>query len=489
MALTEPALDLLPSPGLIIGNDRVSSPSGGVHQHIYAATGRPTAAVPLAGPDEMNQAVLAARAALTLWHRKTPAQRRDMMLKLSQLLVESAAELSALQTLESAIPQLFAAGFPAAAAEFLSYNAGWVDKQCGEVVSSGAAGSAFDYTVDEPYGVVAIIIPWNGPLVAAAQVLGPVLAAGNTVVLKPPELAPFTCLRLGDLARAAGFPAGVVNVVPSGPDGGHALVNHPGVDKIHFTGGPETARSIVAAAGSRLAPVSLELGGKSAHIIFAGADIRAAARQAISGAVLFSGQGCANGTRVLIEESVHDQVVDLMLSRLRTVRLGDPLQPGISVGPVITEAACDRIMGVIAAAIAERHGNLVAGGSRMNGDLSDGYFISPTVFTDVDADSQLAQREIFGPVLSVFRFSTEEEAVRLANQSDYGLAAYIHSADLRKVHRVSRALQAGSVFVNGFPGLSPAAPFGGVKQSGYGRLGGLPGVREFRRPKNIWISS
>jgi acyl-CoA reductase-like NAD-dependent aldehyde dehydrogenase len=488
MTITDAPLDVIPPVGLLIGDGRVDQTSGGWHRHVYAATGQPTVDVPLAGEKEITEAVRAAGAALDGWRSTTPDRRRDLLLRLADLVVEDAERLARLQTVENAIPHQFTAAMPKAAADFLRYNAGWADKLGGGVVPAWPA-RALDYTVDEPYGVVAIIIPWNGGVVSMGQMLGPALAAGNTVVVKPSELAPFTALRMGGLALLAGLPPGVVNVVAGGPDGGEALVRHPGVDKVHFTGSTATGRKILESALVNLTPVGLELGGKSAHLIFADGDLRIAARQALTGAVALNGQGCANGTRILVQAPVYDEVLRIALGRLKHVAVGDPLVERTVMGPVVSQAACDRIMRVIDTARERGHGRLVAGGQRLDGELADGYFIAPTVFSDVDNGSDLAQQEIFGPVLSFLRFDTEEEAVRLANDTRYGLAAYVHTNDLRRAHRVARALEVGNVWVNGFPGLSPSVPFGGVKQSGYGRIGGAAGVREFLRPKNVWVAA
>jgi acyl-CoA reductase-like NAD-dependent aldehyde dehydrogenase len=487
MAIAAAPTHLVKEPVLLIGDRRLTHASGGTHQHVYAGTGEPTAAVPLGGVVEMDAAVRAARTALPRWRAMPADVRRDAMLRAAELIRTNAAELSFLQTLESAVPTRFARTFPAVTADFLAYHAGWIDKIGGEVIETWPA-RAFDYAVEEPYGVVAVVIPWNGPLVSIGQTVAPALAAGNTVVLKPPELAPFTAVRVGELFLAAGFPPGVLNVVPGGPDGGAALVGHPGVDKVHFTGGGDTARRVLAATAASLTPVGLELGGKSAHLIFADADPRVAARQALSGLVILSGQGCANGTRVLVESPLYDEVLRLATTRLRRLAVGDPFADDTTMGPVISESACERILAVVGRARADGSGRLVTGGERLGGDLATGYFVAPTIFGDVAPDSELAQREIFGPVLSFLRFDGEEEAVRLANGTEHGLAAYVHTNDLRRAHRVARALEAGSVWVNGFAGISPATPFGGTKRSGYGRVGGRAGIREFTRPKNVWLA-
>jgi aldehyde dehydrogenase (NAD+) len=487
VAITTPSLTVLPQPALLVGGQRITDASGGEHEHVYAATGRPTIRVPLGDAREMDAAVQAARRALPTWRHLRSDHRRDLLLTLAQRILAEADALSALQTVESGVPRRFACALPEAAADYFAYNAGWADKIGGTVVPTWPR-SALDYTNDESYGVVAVILPWNAALVSFGQLLGPALAGGNTVVVKPSELAPFTGLRLGELALECGFPPGVVNVVPAGAAGGTALARHRGVDKLHFTGSSATARKILAAALDNLTPVSLELGGKSALLVFADADPVAAAEQAISAAIVLSGQGCTNATRVLVESTIYDQVLRLARGLLRRVAVGDPFDAVTSVGPVVTAAACERILGVIRRAVDAGEGRLVAGGERIRGELADGYFIAPTLFADVDARSDLAQEEIFGPIVSFMRFETEEEAVRLANESRYGLAAYVHTNDLRRALRVSEALEAGNVWVNGLDSTAPSVPFGGIKQSGQGRVGGRAGIREFTRPKNVWIA-
>jgi aldehyde dehydrogenase (NAD+) len=487
MAVIEPPVTLIPPPHLLVGEERVHESTGGRATHVYPASGRPTAEVLLGGAGEIDLAVRRAREATGPWRSMPAAERRDALLRLADLVLTHADELAALQSIEVGLPTQLAQQTPRLAADFLRYNAGWLDKLGGEVVQTWPL-RALDYTLDEPYGVVGLIVPWNGVLVSMGQMLGPALAAGNTVVVKPPPLAPFVALRVGELAIAAGIPPGVVNVVPGGPVAGEALVRHPDVDKVHFTGSGATAQQVLAAAATNLTPVGLELGGKSPHIIFADADPRFAARLAMTGAVALSGQGCANGTRVLVEAAAYDEIVKILTARLRRIPVGDPLDARTMMGPVVSAAACERVLGVIGRARDHGTGRLVLGGERLNGELADGYFIGPTVFVDVDPTSELAQEEIFGPVLAVTRFSDEAEAVALANGTRYGLGAYLHTADLRRAHRVSQALATGSVWVNGAPGVLPSAPFGGVKQSGTGRIGGISGVREFLRPKNVWIS-
>jgi acyl-CoA reductase-like NAD-dependent aldehyde dehydrogenase len=261
------------------------------------------------------------------------------------------------------------------------------------------------------------------------------------------------------------------------------------VDKVHFTGSADTAQLIMRAGSATLKPLGLELGGKSAVLVFDDADLDGAAAAAIQGiSVGLSGQGCINGTRVLVQRSIYDELVERSVAALANVPVGDPMDPGTAMGPVITAVAADRIIGVIRRAVDSRYGRLVAGGERLGGDLADGFFISPTIFADVDPASELAHREIFGPVQSIIPFDSEDEAVAIANGTSYGLAGYLHTADLRRAHRVAAGLEVGNVWVNGGFGIPPGAPFGGVKQSGHGRLGGRAGISEFTRPKNVWIA-
>jgi aldehyde dehydrogenase (NAD+) len=484
VTLTAPPLDLLPKTGLLIGDRRIDDPSGGHFEHVYGATGKGTAEVPLAGAIEIDLAVKAARTALPVWRATSPDQRRETMFRLAQLLREHADELVAISQVDNSMPVFAAAGGPQVAADQFSYFAGWADKLSGSVIPTWPA-AALDYVTQEPYGVVGIIIPWNGPVYAVGMTVAPALAAGNCVLLKPPELAPFSAIRIGELFLEAGFPPGVVNIVTAGPEGGEAMVAHPGIDKIHFTGSGATARRILDKAKESLKPVGLELGGKSANLIFADADLSNAAMQAILG-MQGSGQGCINGTRVLVERRVYEEVLSLMQGILATLEVGDPLVASTFFGPVINATAADRIMGVIDKAKSEAR--LVAGGERLTGELADGFFIAPTVFADVDNSTPLAREEIFGPVVAVMAFDTEEEAVRIANDSPFGLAGYIQTSNLKRAHTIAQQLEVGNIWINGFLGIPVSTPFGGAKQSGWGRLGGIDGIREFSQPKNVFVS-
>jgi acyl-CoA reductase-like NAD-dependent aldehyde dehydrogenase len=487
MTMTMKEAEELLRPGrLLIGDEWLTAGSGGEYVHINPSTGRPHPPIALAGPEEIDRAVQVARGAQPLWTSMPADGRRDAMLRLAGLIREHVEEFATLVSLDIGSPRKGSASGPRMAIDNFTYFAGWVDKVGGDVIPTWPA-PALDYTVMEPYGVVGVIIPWNAVMHNIGQVLGAALAAGNCVLLKAPELAPFAALHFGELVLEAGIPPGVVNIVAGGPEAGRALVAHPGIDKIHFIGSGATARQIMMSAAETLKPVTFELGGKSANVIFADADIQTAAIYSAFLCMANSGQGCLLPTRLLVEESVYDQVVDAVAGFAQSMTVGDPFDEQTVLGPVIDARACDRILGVIDRARSEGTGRLVAGGGRLSGELADGYFVEPTVFADVDNSSDLAQHEVFGPVLAVIRFEDEAEAIALANGTQYGLAAFLHTNDLRRAHRVAAALEAGTVNVNGFTGVHAGAPFGGVKQSGFGRMGGRYGLEDFLRPKNVYI--
>lgn len=475
-----PADEAYPDTGLLIGEARLDSASGGTHLHIYPGTGAATRAVPLAGVAEMDLAVAAARKALPGWKAMPVNQRRMLMLRLADMMDENAVQLERLAVAENATMLGKATLFRMGATDSLRYYGGWADKIGGEVVPTWPI-PALDYTQYEPYGVLAIILPWNVPMGSFGQIIAGALAAANTVIVKPSELAPFTSLRIGELALEAGFPAGVVNVVPAGPEGSEALVRHSGVDKIHFTGSGATARKIVAAAG--LKPVGLELGGKSARILFGDTDPEKAVTLAVASATSHAGQGCLLGTRLLVEAGLYDEVVERTRVEMNSRVVGDPYAQDSHIGPVISEGSRDRILSAVASAV-KAGGKLINGGKAID---RPGYYLEPALFADVDNSTRLAQDEIFGPVLGITRFTSEAEAVAIANDSPFGLGAYLHTDDLRRAHRVASALEVGNVWINGFH--APASmPFGGAKESGFGRVGGQAGLHEFLRVKNVWMS-
>ncbi|KAA0120926.1 aldehyde dehydrogenase [Mycolicibacterium sp. P9-22] len=478
---------LLPEPTALIGGKRFEDGSAELVPHRYAATGRHTMDVPSGGPLSVQAAVADARSTLPQWRAIAPDARRRLLLKLAELIERNAEELTDIQVVENGTPRAMAAMYAPMVADCFQYYAGWSDKVGGEVHPVWPT-PGLDYSVLEPDGVVAIIIPWNSPLFSLGTILAPALAAGNCVVVKPPELTPFTSLRLAELVLEAGIPPGVVNVVPGGAVAGSELVAHPGVDKIHFTGSGPTAQRILTAAAANFTPVGLELGGKSANLVFDDADLEDAAQLAVMAALQLSGQACVAGTRLLVQDSVYDDMVQLCASKITALPLGDPADESTFFGPLISGAACERVLGFVERAKADGRPTIVTGGARVGDSLADGFYVAPTLIADVPRDAEVAREEVFGPVLSMLRFRDEADAVALANDSPYGLAAYVQTNDVARAHRVAANLEAGVIWVNGLGGLPPSVPFGGYKHSGVGRLGGRAGLEEFSKRKNVWLA-
>jgi acyl-CoA reductase-like NAD-dependent aldehyde dehydrogenase len=485
MSYQAPNKDLLPRASVIIGG--TPGQGGGISlPHIYPATGQVTSELRLASKADVDAAVAAARAAAPAWRALPGDKRRDLMFKLAALIEQDGATLAHLSAIENGMAIMGTTFLSYDAAQKFRYFGGWADKIQGRTVSTWG-GPAHDYIAYEPYGVVGAIIPWNGPLFAVTMVVAPALAAGNCIVVKAPELAPYAVLRLGELFIQAGFPPGVFNIVTGGPDIGEAIVAHPGIDKIQFVGSGPTAKKVLRTAAETLKPCGLELGGKSAVIVFADADLPSAAKRGLSGAMSANGQGCVNGTRLLVERPIYAQYLQMLQAIAGHIKIGDPLDKATIVGPVISDAALTRILGMIDLARQEG-GRVVTGGERMGGDAADGFYLPITIVADVANESNIAQHEVFGPVLSVTPFDTEEEAIALANGTAYGLGGYIHTQNLRRAHTMAAALDSGMIHVNGSgEGMTPCAPFGGMKQSGYGRLGGEAGLHEFLRIKNVWM--
>jgi len=478
-----------PQVKLRIGSEDLATGSGGTFRHVDPATGKVQCEVPLAGIEEMNRAVEYAAVAFDVWRRWKPADRRDALLRLADLLDRHADEFAVFAALENGSPVSVGGGHARTAAAWTRYYAGWADKLDGSVSTTFAGDGEFTYTVSEPYGVIGCIITWNGPLTSLGMKVAPALAAGNTVVVKPSEITPFGADLYARLVRKAGIPDGVCNIVPGGIDAGEALVRHPKVQKITFTGGPVTARKILATCSELLKPAVLELGGKSANLIFDDADLDRAINFGVAMSVeRMSGQGCAFASRMLVQRGVYKDVLARVVARVGQVRIGDPFDRDAVMGPVVNEAAMHRILGIIERTKASGAGRLLIGGKRAGGGLADGFYIESTVFADVDPDCELAQSEVFGPVLSIIPFDTEADAIAIANNTQYGLAAYVNTRDVARVHRVAGELQAGSISVNGAHPLKPTAPFGGHGLSGYGREGGRQGIEEFVRPKTVQIS-
>ena len=481
---TSKVVSKLAAQGHLIGDQWVLSDAGGSYEHRYAATGEVQADVGLAGAADVDAAVAAAVAVQPAWAAMAPSERAAVLFRLADLLEQHGPEAADLGALDNGTPiSVMNPGFYTAA--WVRYYAGWCDKLDSEMLSSERGLS---YVRLEPYGVIAAIPPWNGSMMGMGQKCGPALAAGNTVVAKPPELGPFGMLRFAELALEAGVPPGVLNVVVGGAAAGEALARHPDIGKISFTGGGAVARKLMTSAAVNLTPMALELGGKSPNIVFPDADLdTAAAMAAMFGTALLSGQGCALPTRFYVHDDVYDDVVAKVLAILGSLKVGDPLDPASFIGPVVTEQALDRILGVIERAKGDG-ATLLTGGHRLGGELADGWFLAPTVFGDVDHDSDLARNEVFGPVQAILRFSTDDEVLAQANDSPFGLGAYLHTRDLSRIQRFVNELEAGTIVANGMGGISPATPFGGYKQSGFGREGGRAGIDEMVRRKTVFVA-
>jgi len=465
--------------GHLIGGEFTARSSGGTFDHHEPATGRHQATVAVGGADEVDSAVACARAAQPAWAAASVEQRGAVLVRLAGLLEQRARESAELAAIDNGTP-VGVLNPGKYAARWLRYAAeSALALESGEPATTGAS------VVLEPYGVVGVVPPWNGSMMGMGQKCGAALALGNTVVAKPPHVAPFGMVRFAELALEAGLPPGVLNVVVGGAEAGGALAGHPGVDKVTFTGGPATGRAIMAQAARRLTPVTLELGGKSPCLVFADADLDAAATMAARiGTALLSGQGCALPTRIYVHSDVYSDVAERVQDQLGSLAVGDPLDPATVVGPVVSETAMERILGVIRRAQADG-ATLLAGGQRLGGELAGGWFVAPTLFGDVDHHSALARNEVFGPVQALLRFDTDDEAIEKANDSEYGLHAYLFTSDSDRIRRCTRELQAGTVVVNGMGRTSPAVPFGGVKHSGFGREGGRAGMMDMVRTKTV----
>lgn len=474
-------------PKMTIGGKQLDAASGRVFEAIDPSTGQAVAEVPRGESPDVDAAVNAAREAFEdrRWSGLRPGKRAEILFKLGELIKRHVPELSQLEALDSGKPIALASGEIWAAGEAFRYFSGWPTKVFGE--TNPTDDKMFVYSLREPVGVCAGIIPWNFPLIMAAWKVAPALAFGNTVVLKPAEQTPLTALRLGQLALEAGVPEGVVNVVSGfGEEAGAALAAHNNVDKIAFTGSTEVGKKILAASTGNLKRVTLELGGKSPNIVFSDADMRRAAKGSMMGVFSNSGQICTAGSRILVEKNIHDEFVDSLVSATESMKLGPGLDEETGLGPVVSAEQLERVTRYIDIGRSEG-AELVTGGERAT-ELGDGYFVRPTVFTGVRNDMQIAQEEIFGPVAAVIEVDDVEHAIAVANDTIYGLAAAIWTTDLAKAHRVARGIRAGTVWVNTAGLYDPAVSFGGFKQSGYGRELGLHSMEAYTEQKSIWIS-
>jgi phenylacetaldehyde dehydrogenase len=486
--MTMPALLSQPLKMLIDG-EWVSSQSGARMDVINPSNGQVLVQESLGGAYEVDLAVQAARRAFESgpWSRMRPAERTRLLLKLADALEHHGDELALLETLNTGKPLKMARAFDIGmAAECLRYNAGWATKLSGETRNVSLPGDWHAYTLREPVGVVGLIVPWNVPLAMAVSKISPALAAGCTVVLKPAELTPLTALRLGELIQAIGFPPGVVNIVTGlGHEAGQAIVDHPGVDKISFTGSTVVGKSLLASAAGNLKRVALELGGKSPVFIFPDADLDRAMDAAARGIFGNTGQVCAAGSRLFVHRSVADRVIEGIVQRARALRVAPGLSPDCEIGPVISARQRERVMGYIDSGRAEG-AEVVAGGQAVQGE---GFFIQPTVLVNTRPDMKVVREEIFGPVLSTQLFDDDslEQLAARGNDTEYGLSASIWTRDLRTAHQMVRRLRAGNVRVNAAAALDFAMPFGGYKQSGWGRENGREGVEAYTELKSVAI--
>lgn len=469
---------------LLINGKWVPAKSGKTFESINPANEAVLALIAEGDRPDVDEAVKAARKALEgKWHSITPHQRSRYLLKIADLIEENLDQLAELESLDNGKPLAIAkvADIPGAARTF-RYYAGWPTKIYGETNPSDP--SVFNFSLREPVGVCGQIIPWNFPLSMAAWKLAPALACGNTVVLKPAEQTPLTALRLGELIQEAGIPDGVVNIITGfGPGAGSSIAEHPDVDKVAFTGSTEVGKLILEASMGNLKRVSLELGGKSPNIIFADSDLDAAVQSATRGVFFNSGQVCTAGTRIFIERGIYDDFVERLVKHSETMTVGNPLDETTRLGPVVSKEQFDRVNSYLN--IGKREGaNVATGGDVVSGT---GYFVKPTIFSGVHNNMRIAREEIFGPVGAAIAFKDENDAVFQGNDTTYGLAAAVWTRDISRAHKVARALKAGTVWINTYGGADPISPFGGYKQSGFGRELGMHSLELYTQIKSVYV--
>jgi aldehyde dehydrogenase (NAD+) len=457
---------------------------------INPATAEVLTQIADAGAADVDQAVAAARKAFDdpkgPWRKMSASERGRLIWKLADLMEQHIEELAELETLDNGKP-IFESRYVdmPMAIDVMRYYAGIATKIQGDTVNTLSA--AFTYTMREPLGVVGAIVPWNFPLLLATWKLGPALACGNTVVYKPAEQTPLTALKLGELAIEAGFPPGVVNIVTGGPETGAAIVRHKDIDKVAFTGSTSVGKEIMRSAADTLKRVTLELGGKSPNIVFADSDIDSAVKGAINGIFYGKGEVCNAGSRLFVETKIQDEFMSKLVERAKKLRPGDPMDPKTRLGAIVSEKQMKHVLGYIEAGKKEG-AQLVTGGNRVNVNGDKGFFIEPTVFGSVNNDMTIAQEEIFGPVLATLNFDDVDQVAELANKNVYGLAAGIWTNDIKKAHALSRRLKAGTVWINTYGPMDAAMPFGGYKQSGFGRELGAHAIEHYTELKSVWLA-
>ena len=474
---------------LFIDGQWVDAESGKTFTTPNPATGATLAEVAEGDKADIDKAVAAARRAFEgKWSKVSARDRGRMLYKLSQLIEAKIPELAALETADNGKPikETSYVDLPQVVENF-EYFAGWATKIEGETIP--VPGQMFNYTLREPVGVCGQIIPWNFPLLMAAWKLAPALAAGNTVVLKPAEQTPVGAMELAALIQEAGFPDGVVNVVPGyGETAGAALASHPDIDKVAFTGSTEVGKIIARAAADNLTKVSLELGGKAPNIVFADADIEQAVSGAMMGIYFNQGQVCCAGSRLFLDARVKDEFLERFKEKSSRVKVGDPMDKNTQMGPQVSEEQLNRIKGYVDIA-KEEGAQVLAGGCppQLEGDFQNGFFFQPTIFGDVKNSMRVAQEEIFGPVVSVITFEDEDDLIKQANEVVYGLSAGIWTKDITRAHRFAKAVKAGTVWINTYNKFNAASPFGGYKQSGYGREMGKHALEMYTHIKSVWV--
>jgi aldehyde dehydrogenase (NAD+) len=457
---------------------------------INPANGEVLTQIAAASAEDVDRAVKAARRAFEdrsgPWRKMSASERGRLLWRLADLVESHIDELAELETLDNGKP-IFESRYVdmPMVIDVLRYYAGWATKIHGETVNTFE--SAFTYTLREPVGVVGLIIPWNFPLLLASWKLGPALACGCTAVLKPAEQTPLTALRFGQLAIEAGIPAGVLNIVTGGPETGKAMVRHPDIDKIAFTGSTSVGKEIMRGAADTLKRVTLELGGKSPNIVFADSDIDGAVKGAINGIFYGKGEVCNAGSRLFVESKVQDEFMEKLIARAKKLQPADPLDPKTRLGAIVSQEQMQTVLGYIEAGKKEG-AKLLAGGNRVSLDGGKGFFLEPTIFGGVNNDMKIAQEEIFGPVLATLNFEDVDQVVELANRNLYGLAAAIWTRDLKKAHSVSRRLKAGTVWINTYGLMDAALPFGGFKSSGFGRELGQNAIEHYTEVKTVWMN-